>query len=242
MGTFDDITLEEGARIAKNVGHFLLGVGMFWLTFSWGTPVDIYSTALWMDSLDYNRVFDSSSTILSFIDFPRSASEESVFLSLAVYLVVIALFLIMSRMGGWITNDPNIPFHVFLYRYIKGSVRNNQINWNKVGLMAIIVGLTIFDVYTDGHWKTGGVAPFSIFVRNLLISFLLQTILSEVMWILSFMLLGASISGGWQWLKGRKVTRGGSSGLPDFSSLTSNQSTHQQPRNTGRSRSKGRQK
>lgn len=163
------------------------GLGAFLVVLLRILPVDLFSTALWYDNLNINKVWsaDASGFFLRLgnVGDGRVISHEALAMSIFLALTQILLAILFAAAGGWLKNESESSSSVFTV--VQRAFTNTpgygwrDLNWQKINYALALIFLILFDTITDTLWKTGAAPGFGVFIRNFALSFIVNNVFSE---------------------------------------------------------------
>lgn len=185
---------EEAAQFGVALIKFLIGLILFLAAISVVLLTDLFSSALYYDSLGINLVFSTSSGLFTRLSqqLPQNVSVEGTGFALVLYLLQILFAIFAAGAGSWLTNEDDVGTLKFIKRLLVGKTvkkdgierrvkpKANDINFDKLNYLLAMFFLGLIDTHTDAAWKTVAGASFGVYFRNFLLSFLYNNLGSEI--------------------------------------------------------------
>lgn len=154
-----DLTFNQNAKETAAMLVIFLASGMiFFAALFYATPTDLFSTSLWYDSNVPNLVFSETSGLFARLrrSLPVDVSLEATVFSVILWLAQMIFGIKAALAGTWVNGRAkDISLFTFIYRFTKGEIRSEDVNWDKVNNFTIMFILSIFDTFTDTEWKAG---------------------------------------------------------------------------------------
>lgn len=161
----------------------LVGFAMFFLSFNYVLPNDVFTSALFFDGMGLQPVFSESAGVFSeggiWEELPDVTTEAFVFGMALLFMQLFAGYR-ASVAGRYTKQSGNIVILFWNVLSHKERVGINGLNWQKIGWISFYWFVAFFDTGTDAYYRSWyGNGNVEFLGLSLIVSFFFYSMFSE---------------------------------------------------------------
>lgn len=161
MGVFGAHTGRDSggstSRLTQFIVLIIVGLIAFLLSFTRVVPNDIFTSALFFDSLDLQPVFSQPATMFAeggiWASLP-DVSEEAFVFAASLLVIQVLVGYKASTIGGYTNKSQNVGALLINAATGKEKIGRTSFNWAKVGWISFYWAISMFDTYTDTAYRS----------------------------------------------------------------------------------------
>lgn len=165
--------------LANYVIMLAIGFGMFYYSFTQVLPNDIFTSALFFDSLPLQPTLSHPAAAFAeggIWESQPDTTAEALTFAMCLFLSQVFFAYKASTIGRWDNQSPNL-IALVKNQIVPTKQKRGEFNYSKLGYMLAYWGLAIFDTVTDAYYRSF-FATESLLIA-LIVSFLFYNLFSE---------------------------------------------------------------